>query len=130
VIVIDASASAHYLLATEDRGAWVAERITDDGELHAPHLLDVEVASVVRGLVRGGIITAARGRATLSDLREFDVARYPHLPLLERIWKLRGNLGAYDAAYVALAQVLRAPLLTTDERIARTPRLGIRLLTP
>jgi predicted nucleic acid-binding protein len=130
VIVIDASASVHYLLDTAETGTWVGERLAEDGDLHTPHLLDVEVANVLRGLARGGLVPGARARKALEDLVHLNVTRYPHLPFLERIWSLRANLTAYDATYVALAGALGAPLLTTDTRIARAPGLGIRVLTP
>lgn len=86
--------------------------------LHAPHLLDVEVAQVIRRYVANREIDSERGRAALTDLADFPLRRYPHDFLLPRIWDLRNNLTAYDAAYVALAEVLDAPLLTRDRRLA------------
>jgi predicted nucleic acid-binding protein len=89
--------------------------------LHAPHLLDVEVAQVLRRYAARGELTAARGVEALADLAAFPLTRYPHDLLLARIWALRENLTAYDAAYVALAEALRAPLVTRDERLASAP---------
>ncbi len=86
--------------------------------LHAPHLLDVEVAQVIRRYAASGEIGAERGRIALADLADFPLRRYPHDFLLPRIWALRNNLTAYDAAYVALAEALEAPLLTRDRRLA------------
>ena len=86
--------------------------------LHAPHLLDVEVAQVVRRYAASGDIDAERGRAALDDLADLPLHRYPHDILLPRVWELRNNLTAYDAVYVALAEALDAPLLTCDGRLA------------
>lgn len=89
--------------------------------LHAPHLLDVEVAQVVRRYAANREIDAGRGRMAIADLADFPLRRYPHDFLLPRIWDLRNNLTAYDATYVALAEVLDAPLLTRDKRLAASP---------
>lgn len=121
MIVLDASAAIEILLQTE-AGSPVSERIlTPDSSLHAPHLLDVEVAQVLRRLVRDGELKAERAAVALTDLRDLPVERYSHEILLPRIWSLRYNLTAYDATYVALAEVLGATLLTRDSRISRAP---------
>ncbi len=86
-----------------------------DGEV----TLDIEVAGALRRGVRRGALEAARGTEALEDLSELAVVRYPHGPLLARIWALRDRLSAYDAAYVALAERLGAPLLTRDAPLAR-----------
>ena len=91
---------------------------TPTESLHAPHLLDVEVAQVLRRYVREKRITAQRGQEALEDLGNLPLSRYPHDFLLPRIWELRATLTAYDAAYVALAELLDAPLLTCDGKIA------------
>jgi predicted nucleic acid-binding protein len=120
VIVLDASVVLELLLGTA-AGARVAQRIAAPAEtLHAPHLVDLEVAQVLRRFQREGDIDEARGREALEVLRELDVARYPHDVLLPRIWQLRDVVTAYDAAYLALAEALAAPLLTADARLART----------
>ena len=85
--------------------------------LHAPHLLDVEVAQVLRRYAAAGVVTAVRGEEALHDLRELALTRYPHDVLLDRIWELRGNLTAYDAVYVALTEALGASLITCDAKI-------------
>ncbi len=87
--------------------------------LHAPHLIDLEVAQVLRRYVRSSIISAERGAEALTDLADFPLTRYPHLVLLSRIWQLRGGVTAYDAAYLALAEVLDARLVTRDRALAR-----------
>jgi predicted nucleic acid-binding protein len=97
----------------------VEERLFGAGDtLHAPHLLDVEIAQVLRRYAVAGEIEAERGRAALADLADFRLSRYPHHFLMPRVWELRDNLSAYDAVYVALAEALDAPLLTRDRRLA------------
>src|SRR5665213_3788861 len=112
MIVVDASALLEALLRTPAAGA-VEKRLFEPSQtLHAPHLLDVEVAQVVRRYAANGDIDGERGRAALTDLADFPLQRYPHVWLLPRVWGLRHNITAYDAAYVALAEALDAVLLT------------------
>jgi len=121
VIVLDASAAIEWLLQTVV-GARVEERIfSQAATLHAPHLLDIEVAQVLRRYVTAGIITASRGQEAIEDVLDLSLTRYPHDVLLLRVWELRDNLTAYDAAYVALAEALGASLLTCDGKIASAP---------
>jgi predicted nucleic acid-binding protein len=118
VIVVDASAMLEALLRTSAVKA-VEDRLFALREtLHAPHLLDVEVAQVIRRYAANGEIDSERGRMALADLADFPLTRYPHDFLLPRVWHLRNNLTAYDAIYVALAEALDAPLLTRDKRLA------------
>jgi predicted nucleic acid-binding protein len=118
MIVIDASALLEALLRTPAARA-VEERLFEPEQtLHAPHLLDIEVAQVIRRYSANGEIGDARGRAALTDLADFPLHRYPHDFLLARVWDLQNNLTAYDAVYVALAEALQAPLLTRDRRLA------------
>ena len=127
MIVLDASATLALLLGGPG-SARVAARIADpDESLHAPHLLDVEVANALRRIVREGAAPASRGRAALDVLAALGIRRHPHGALLARVWELHDNLTAYDAAYVALAEGLAAPLLTTDARLARAPGLRARI---
>jgi predicted nucleic acid-binding protein len=129
VIVLDASAVVELLLGTK-AGIAVRQRVSGGNEsLHAPHLMDVEVAQVLRRYQATGAIDDTRGREALEDLGDLDVARYPHDPLLLRVWQLRANLTAYDAVYVALAEALGAPLLTRDRRIASVPGHRARVET-
>jgi predicted nucleic acid-binding protein len=118
VIVVDASALLEALLRTSAAAAVEDRLFAPSQTLHAPHLLDVEVAQVIRRYAGNGEIDSARGRLALADLADFPLRRYPHDFLLSRIWDLRDNLTAYDAAYVALAEALDAPLLTRDRRLA------------
>jgi predicted nucleic acid-binding protein len=121
VIVVDASALLEVLLRTPSAEA-IEQRLFGPGQsLHAPHLIDVEVAQVLRRYASSGAIEPARGEAALMDLADFPIQRYPHDMLLHRIWSLRHNLTAYDAAYVALAEALGRPLLTRDRRLASAP---------
>lgn len=127
MIVLDASAIIEILLQTEV-GAPLSDRLlTLESSLHAPHLLDVEVAQVLRRLVREGQLTAERASEALLDLRDLPVERYSHEFLLPRIWSLRHNLTAYDATYVALTELLSATLLTRDSRISRAPGHSARV---
>ena len=121
MIVLDASAAVELLLRLPLADA-VAARIADpDVGVHAPHLLAVEVAQVVRRYVERSEVGPARGAEALADLADLDVVRHPHEPLLPVVWRLRANLTAYDAVYVALAEALDAPLVTLDARLAAAP---------
>jgi predicted nucleic acid-binding protein len=121
VIVLDASVVLEVLLRMP-AGVALEERLFSAGEtLHAPHLLDVEVAQVLRRYALAGDVDAGRCRAALDDLAGVALTRYPHDFLMQRVWDLRGNLSAYDAVYVALAETLDAPLLTRDQRLAKAP---------
>jgi len=130
MIVLDASAVLEFLLGTA-LGRLVANRLQGGGiTLHAPHLLDLEVAHVLRRLNANRALAENRGRDGLKDLADMPIHRYPHAVLLPRVWQLRGSLSAYDASYVALAEVLEAPLLTCDRRLARASghRANIEML--
>jgi predicted nucleic acid-binding protein len=118
MIVVDASALLEALLRTPAARAVEKWLFDPEQTLHAPHLLDVEVAQVIRRYAANGEIDDDRGRAALGDLADLPLHRYPHDFLLPRIWDLRNNLTADDAAYVALAEALDAPLLTSDRRLA------------
>ena len=121
MIVLDASAAIEWLLQTP-AGIKIEKRVFSRSEqLHAPHLLDVEVAQVLRRYAREKTLSEQRAREALEDLDDLPLNRYPHNFLITRVWDLRATLTAYDAVYVALAEVLGAVLLTCDRRIASAP---------
>jgi len=118
VIVLDASAAIDWLLQTA-AGQRIETRIYSRGEsLHAPHLLDLEVAQVLRRLVREGAVSSRRADQAIQDLLDLRLARYPHFAFLPHVWRLRDNFSAYDAVYVALTEKLGATLITRDARLA------------
>ena len=127
MIVLDASALLELLIGTA-RGAAIADRIADPTVgLHVPHLADLEVAQALRRYEREGELDAGAAEAALEALAQLDVERHPHDPLLRRVWALRANLTAYDAAYVALAEALDAKVITCDARLARAPGVARRV---
>lgn len=130
MIVVDASAILEVLLGTPDADRVAGRLFTPGKTLHAPHLLDLEVAQVLRRYALAGDLEATRGVEALEDLADLPLTRYPHDLLLPRIWELRRNLTAYDAAYVALAEALAAPLVTRDAALAsvRTHHARVELL--
>ena len=127
MIVLDASALVDFLLHTP-AGDEVAARIADPAlGLHVPHLADIEVVRALRRYERAGEIDAATATEALDDLHALDLQRHAHEPLLDRVWALRANLSAYDAVYVALAEVLDTIVLTCDGRLGRAPGLANRV---
>ena len=120
MIVLDSSAAVEWLLGLPHAAA-VGERVVSADSLHAPALLDVEVAQVIRRYTGAGEIGAQAAERALGALAELDLNRYTHELLLPLIWRLRHNATAYDATFLALAAALDAPLLTLDARLARTP---------
>jgi predicted nucleic acid-binding protein len=126
LIVVDASALLEVLLRTGAAAA-VEARLFGGDTLHGPHLLDLEVAQVLRRYERAGELTARRAGEALEDLAAFRIERYPHHLFLPRVWALRQNATAYDACYLALAEALDAPLVTRDRRLAKVPGHGARV---
>lgn len=120
MIVVDASAMIEVLLVTPAVLGLEERLFTAKSTLHVPHLLDLEVAQVLRRYVARQEIEALRASQALADLTDLPLTRYPHEPFLPRIWELQQNVTAYDAAYLALAEELRVPLLTCDGRLARS----------
>ena len=118
MIVVDASALIEVLLRTPAASAIENLLFAPGQTLHAPHLLDIEVAQVIRRYAAKGEIDGGRGSAALTDLSDLAMQRYPHDFLLPRVWELRHNLTAYESVYVALAEALDATLLTRDQRLA------------
>jgi predicted nucleic acid-binding protein len=120
VIVLDASALADWLLRTPGLGPAVAGRMRHARFLHTLDFAFVEVVAAVRGKLLRGELSPRRGNEAVSDLLAAPVRRHEAGPLAPRVWALRETLSPYDAAYVALAEVLRMPLVTTDRRLARS----------
>ena len=120
MIVVDASVIIEVLLLTPAAGR-IGTRLFAPGEtLHAPHLIDVEVAQALRRYSLGDKLDPARAQTALEDFAAFRMIRYPHTFFLSRIWQLRLNVTAYDAVYLALAERLKAPLLTRDAALTRS----------
>ncbi|MGH3655480.1 MAG: type II toxin-antitoxin system VapC family toxin [Micromonosporaceae bacterium] len=118
VIVVDASVLAPALADDGPDGERTRARLSGT-DLAAPALIDLEVTSLFRGLVRSGQLTDHRAARALADLMAIPIERTPHTALLSRIWLLRDNLTAYDAAYVALAEIMSVPLVTADAKLAK-----------
>ncbi len=126
MIVIDSSAAVE-LICDSATGRKVAERIAEADSLHAPHLIDLEVANALRKLALRSKTDASQCYARLQLFLCLQIDRHEHQVLLPRIWQLRNNLPAYDAAFVALAEVLEAPLLTCDRGLAHGPTESARI---
>lgn len=121
MIVLDASVVVDLLLNSPTAEA-IRSRVFDANEtLHAPAILDLEVAQTLRRFAAQREISRERGLSVLGILQRLPVTRYPHELLLRRIWELRENLTAYDAAYIALAEGLNATFITRDSRLASAP---------
>jgi len=120
VIVVDASVVATALIDDNTDGRLARDRIRDES-LSAPELIDLEVLSVIRRLSAAGQVPQVRAAQAVMDLRDLNLDRAPHRPLLARCWELRHNLSPYDAAYVALAEAFDTVLLTADTRLAAAP---------
>lgn len=120
MIVVDGSTVLEAVVADHPDPELV-HRVASDGDLHAPHLVDLEVLHVLRRLVRRGEVSLDRANDARLDVEALRLTRYPHAPITDRIWELCNNLSAYDASYVALAEVLGIPLVTTDRALAHAP---------
>jgi predicted nucleic acid-binding protein len=120
MIVADASVLAAALVDEGSAGALSRERLLVH-DVHVPELADVEVLSVVRRRVLSRQLSVARGADAMRDYADLDLERYAHLSLLPRAWQLRDTVSAYDAQYVALAELLDVALVTADGRLSRAP---------
>ena len=128
-LVVDASVLVAALVDSGPHGEW-AEQIVAAGSLDAPELVLVETANILRRLERAKRITAAEADAAYNDLMELSIELFSFEPFAERVWELRHNLTSYDAWYVALAEALRVPLATLDERLASSKGLACVFSTP
>jgi predicted nucleic acid-binding protein len=119
VIVLDASAAVEILLGLPRAAPQLRARLARNGAtLHVPHVFDLEVVAAIRRHALRGALSKGRTRRALGVLDDLRATRYSHVPLRPRIWELRDNVTPYDAAYVALAEALRAPLVTVDAALA------------
>jgi predicted nucleic acid-binding protein len=116
MIVVDTSAVLGSLVPETPNGDLLNRLLGE--ELHAPHLIDIEVLHALRGLERGGKLDAGAARVARDEVGRVAMTRYAHGALLDRAWELRHNLTAYDATFVALSEALGVPLVTTDARLA------------
>ena len=126
-MVVDASVVLEALLRRANAEAVRTRFLAGRETLHAPHLLDIEVAHVMRRYATIGDMDGERGRAALAILADLPLRRYRHDVLLPRVWELRNNFTAYAAVYVALAEALDVPLLTRDQCLAGAARAHVRV---
>jgi predicted nucleic acid-binding protein len=129
LVVADASTIVAALCATGDDGSWSAMQLRD-GDVAAPSLLHFEAANVIRRLAAIQKLEQSEASLAYRDLQDMRVQVWPYEALSTRIWELRGSINCYDAAYVALAEILDAPLLTLDRRLARAPGGRCAVRTP
>lgn len=129
-VVLDASVLVRVLLQSGP-GIGAVHAAVEDDDWHAPELIDLEIASALRRLTARNLLSEGDAENALALLGQAPLARYPHNPLLPRVWDLRRSMTADDAAYVALAEALEARLLTSDAKLARAPgaRCRVELLT-
>ena len=128
MIVLDASVVVELLLNGPSAGAISRELAARSEPFLVPHLLDVEVVSALRNLAAGARIDAHRAKQLVDGLASLPAERYPHTPLVERVWELRHNFTAYDATYIALAEATGAVLYTCDAKLARGHQARVRVL--
>jgi predicted nucleic acid-binding protein len=127
-VILDASAAVDLVLDREPMASWVRAEVLRAARIRAPHLIDVEVLAGVRRIFIAGGVDARRGEAALEDFVALPIVRFPHRRLVQRAWSLRENVSAADAMYIALAEALDAPLVTTDASLARA-RLPVEVRT-
>ena len=128
-MVCDASAIVTVLLDSGDDGAWLARHLAT-AELYAPALLPFECSNVIRRHELGGLISSDQAAQAHADLLDLPIDLFPYESLAQRVWQLRRNLTSYDAAYVALAEALDAPLVTLDRRLSEAPGITCRVEVP
>lgn len=121
MLIIDASVVVAVLVNQQPSAPELRERLSKSDSLHAPHLLDAEVVQVLRRYVFKGDLNEQQGYSAVKRFSDLELTRYPYSLFLTRVWQLKANVSAYDAAYLALAEMLAAPLLTLDGRLARAP---------
>ena len=128
-LVCDASAVVAVLLDAGQDGTWVAERLAG-AELFAPALMPFECANIIRRHELGELISADQAAQAHADLVDLPIELWPYEVLARRAWQLRRNASTYDAAYIALAEAVGAPLVTLDRRLRRVPGIACTVDTP
>ena len=126
MIVLDTSAIVNLLVGDQPR-LQLTSRVTTASSIHAPHLLDTEVVSALRGLVLDKHLSARRAEAALQDFLDLPVVRYPATPLINEVWRRRGAHTAYDATFIALAEALGCPLVTCDAKTQRARGIDVEV---
>lgn len=127
--VLDASVLVAALVDTGPHGEW-AEEIVGSGALHAPELARVEVTNILRRLERAKEITTPEANAAHEDLMQLDLELFSFDPFADRVWELRHTITSYDAWYVAVAEALKLPLATLDQRLSKAKGVTCAFLTP
>jgi predicted nucleic acid-binding protein len=128
VVVADASALVDALIRRGPRGDWAASALAGNVAIAAPHLVDPEFMSAIMQLVRRRMISVDYAGGALRSFGLLRIRRFPVTGLLDRLWDLREALSPYDATYVALAEALDVPLVTTDVRLARSHGHSARIV--
>jgi predicted nucleic acid-binding protein len=128
-VVCDASSLVALLLDGGPAGRWAAEALAG-AELAAPSLVAFETANIIRRHELAGLVSADQAAQAHADLLDLAIEQWPYELLAARGWELRGNLSAYDASYIALAEITGATLVTLDRRIGRAPGLRCAVATP
>lgn len=129
IAVVDSSVLAAAMIDAGDSGHWAEESMVGT-QLAAPHLVLAEVSNILRRAGLAGDVTQEEASLAHADLTEVDLELFPFEPFSSRVWELRANLTAYDAWYVALAEMLECPVLTLDHRLARAPGVRCRIELP
>jgi predicted nucleic acid-binding protein len=129
MLVVDASVVASALIGVDSDGTWASSLLLA-GPLCAPHLMPVEVASVLRRAAAAGDLSADAASLAYADLLDLRVELYPFAPVAVRVWEMRANVRSYDGWYVALAELLGAPLATLDRRLIKSPGLRCEFWPP
>jgi len=128
-VVVDASAMVAVLLDSGEDGQWAAAQVSG-ASISAPALMQFEVANIIRRCESAGLISSDAAAQAHADCQHRAMDLWPYELLAARVWQLRHNLTTYDASYVALAELLSAPLVTLDHRISKAPGLHCEVLVP
>ena len=128
-VVVDASVLVAAAVDSGAEGQW-AERLVETEPLSAPELAQVEATNILRRLELAGVIESSEATSAQRDLMRLELDLFPFEPFAERVWELRSNLTSYDAWYVAVAELIAAPLATLDAKLPRAPGPRCRFLLP